>query len=66
MLFIVNCEIIKSEYMEDDNKFIMNHIVDADNEEEAKEKIRSYYNNKNIEYSVSYWVNFNYCNQIIK
>lgn len=65
MLYLVNCEIVKSSYMVDSSKSEVNHIVEAESEEEAKIKIRVFYAKKDISHYISYWVNFNYCNEVI-
>lgn len=66
MLWIVNCEVGISHYMGSDEKAEMNHIVEAESEQEAESKVRDFYKEKDSDYSVSYWVNFNYCNCVIK
>lgn len=43
----------------------MNHIVDAEGEQEAMDKVKEFYSKKDEEYYVSHWVNSNYCNEII-
>lgn len=65
MLYLVNCEIVKSFYMDDTKRIEMNHIVEAENEEDAKEKVQSHYAKKDVDYHVSHWVDFNYVNEII-
>ena len=65
MLYLANCEISKSLYMGQNLKFETNHIIEAESEEEAKEKVQSYYSKKDVEYDVSYWVDFNYVNEVI-
>lgn len=66
MLYLVNCEVVKSYYMVDDTiKSEVNHIVEAESEQEAKDKVRDFYSKKDSEYCVSHWVNFNYCNAVI-
>ena len=44
----------------------MNHIVDALSEKDAEEKLRNHYEKMNSEFSVTYWININYCNEVIK
>jgi len=67
ILFLVNCEIRISYYMvDDDEKEEAIHIVEAIDEEEAKSKVRKFYENKDSEYSISHWVNFNYINKMIR
>lgn len=65
MLYLVNCEIEKSYYMGGTEKEEMNHVVEADTEQEAMDKVREYYAKKDSQYSLSHWVNFNYCNESI-
>jgi hypothetical protein len=43
----------------------MNHIVEAESEEEAREKVQAHYSKKDVEYHVSHWVDFNYINEVI-
>ena len=64
MLYLVNCEVVKSYYMDDTKKSEVNHIVEAESEQEAMDKVTDFYK-KDIEYCVSHWVNFNYCNEVI-
>jgi hypothetical protein len=53
--------------MQDDNEVKEhNHIVEADNEEEAINKVRNYYSLKHSDYYVTHFVNFNYCNELIR
>lgn len=67
MMYLVNCEVVKSYYMQDDNEVKEhNHIVEADNEEEAINKVRNYYSLKHSDYYVTHFVNFNYCNELIR
>lgn len=65
MLYIVNCELVKSYYMGEDEFENINHIVDADSEDHAKEKIKKHYEIKDDPYYLTYYINFNYCNQLI-
>jgi hypothetical protein len=65
MLYLVNCVVVKSYYMDDTKKEKMNHIVEAETEQEAMDKVKDFYSKKDIEYHVSHWVNFNYCNEVI-
>jgi hypothetical protein len=41
-------------------------IVDTLSEKDAEEKLRNHYEKMNSEFSVTYWININYCNEIIK
>jgi hypothetical protein len=43
-----------------------NHIVEADTEDEAEEKVRKYYESKNILYTFTHYVIINYCNEMIR
>jgi len=65
MLYLVNCEVVKSYYMDDTKKSEMNHIVEAESEQEAMDKVQEFYSKKDSEFYVSHWVNFNYCNEVI-
>ena len=65
MLYLVNCEVVKSYYMDDTKKSEMNHIVEAESEQEAMDKVQGFYSKKDSDYYVSHWVNFNYCNGVI-
>ena len=65
MLYLVNCEVVKSYYMDDTKKVEMNHIVESESEQGAMDKVQDYYSKKDNEYSVTHWVNFNYCNEVI-
>lgn len=66
MLFIVNCEVVKNYYMDDTIRNTVNHIVEAYDEESAKYKVTTHYESQNIDYYVTYHINFNYCNELIK
>jgi len=66
MLFLVNCEVIKSYAMNDDDvRFERNHIVEAESNKEACNKVQNHYELMNEDYSFHYIVNINYCNPII-
>jgi len=65
MLYLVNCEVVKYNYQGSTDIITMNHIVEADSEDEVKDKVRNYYENKDSEYEVSHWINFNYCHEVI-
>lgn len=65
MLYLVNCEVVKSYYNGTFKKVEMNHIVEAENEKEANEKVQNFYSKKDEEYYISHWVNFNYYNEMI-
>jgi hypothetical protein len=65
MMYLVNCEVVKSYYMDDTKKSEMNHIVEAESEQEAMDKVQDFYSKKDSEFYISHWVNFNYCNEVI-
>lgn len=65
MLYLVNCEVSKTLYMGNTKKMEVNHIVEAESEEEVQAKLESHYAKKDVEYDVSYWVNVNYINEVI-
>jgi len=65
MLYLVNCEVVKHYYLNGTKKEEMNHIVEAESEQEATDKVQKFYSKKDSEYDVSHWVNFNYCNEVI-
>ena len=65
MLYLVNCELVKSYYMDDTKKSEVKHIVEAESEQEAMDKVQDFYSKKDSEFYVSHWVNFNYCNEVI-
>lgn len=66
MLYIINCEIVENYYMGETIKNETNHIIEAETEEEARDKLERYYEMKNNEFYVTYYVNVNYCNEVIK
>ena len=51
--------------MDDTKKSEVNHIVEAESEQEAMDKVTDFYSKKDTAYCVSHWVNFNYCNEDI-
>ena len=51
--------------MDDTKKSEVNHIVEAESEQEAMDKVTDFYSKKDTDYCVSRWVNFNYCNEVI-
>jgi hypothetical protein len=65
MLYLVNCEVVKTFYRSDTETIDMNHIVHAETEQEAMDKIQDFYSKKDNEFYVRHWVNFNYCNEVI-
>ena len=67
MLYLVNCEVVESYYMNEMEKLggKVNHIVEAESKQEAMDKVQDYYSKKDIEFDVSNRVNFNYCNEVI-
>jgi len=69
MLYLVNCEVRKSYYMrddDDDEKETITHIVEANSEKEAEEKVKKHYESKDDAYSLTHWVYINYCNEMIR
>jgi hypothetical protein len=64
-LYLVNCEVVRSHYMDSTDKSEVNHIVDAESEQDAMNKVQSFYSNQDVEYSIYHRVNFNYCNVVI-
>ena len=46
MLYLVNCEVVKSYYMDDTKKSEMSHIVEAKSEQEAMDKVQGFYSKK--------------------
>lgn len=65
MLYLVNCEVVKTYYMGDTIKSEVNHIVEAESEQGAMDKVKDFYSKKDDEYYVSHWVYINYCNGVI-
>lgn len=65
MLYLINCEVVKSYYIDDTKKSEVNHIVEAKSEQEAMDKVQDFYLKKDIDHYISHWVNFNYCNEVI-
>lgn len=65
-LYLVNCEVIEFRYMDGNNTYERNHIVEANDEEEVYSKVRSYYGEKDNPYYKSYTVNINYVNEVIR
>lgn len=43
----------------------VNHIVDAESEEQAQQKVEDFYGKKDTDFCVSHDVYINYCNEII-
>lgn len=64
-LYLANCVVSISYYMSDTESSEVNHIVQAESEQEAMDKVQDFYSKKGSECFDSYWVNFNYCNEII-
>ena len=64
-LFLVNCEVVISYYMSDTKRQTVTHIVKAETEEIAKDKVRKFYSDKDSSYCIDHWVDFNYCNEMI-
>lgn len=66
MLFLVNCTVKRSYYESKTTTTEMNHIVEAESQEEASDKVYSYYEGKDESYYVTYIVeDVNYVNAII-
>lgn len=65
MLYLVNCKVVKSYYMNGTKKSEMNHIVEAESEQAAMDKIEYFYAKKDSEFYVSHLVTVNYCNEVI-
>lgn len=65
MLYLVNCKVIKSYYLDESETSEVNHIVDADDTQSAMDKVSAFYTAKDSPYYITYWVNFNYCNEVI-
>ena len=65
MLFLVNCTVEETHYMSKSKKYEQNHIVEGENEPNACDKIATYYNQKDVEFEVSYSVHIHYSNEII-
>jgi hypothetical protein len=66
MLYIANIELVISYYENGNEIEIINHIVEAESEQDVRDKIYIYYDNKDIEYYISHTVKFNYINEIIE
>jgi len=65
MQYLVNCNVQKSYYMGDTKKSEVNHIVEAETEQEATDKVQDFYSKKDVEFYISHWVQVNYCNETI-
>ena len=67
MLFLVNCTVEKTHYMLKPQKYEQNHIVEAENESDACDKIETHYNRKraDVNFEVSHSVQINYTNEVI-
>lgn len=60
-LFLVNCTVIESFYQRDETKkHDRNHIVHAETEDEAREKVIKHWESQKEEYYCSYWVHIKY------
>jgi hypothetical protein len=66
MLYLVNCEVVESYYMDDPEKSEMNHIVEAESEQEAIDKVQDFYAKQDNPPYVRHWVDVNYCNAVIR
>jgi hypothetical protein len=56
MIFIAKCQITETPYMCKSRHYDKTHLVDAENESAATQKIERYYRNKDESYAVSYSV----------
>ncbi len=65
MLYLVKCKVYVSYYMGDRKVVDQIHIVEAESEKQASDKVEDYYSKKDSEFSVSHWVDFEYANEII-
>ena len=60
-LFLVNCTLIRNDIQYPvQQEFDRNHIVHAETEKEAEEKVIKHWKSQEEEYYCSYWVNINY------
>jgi hypothetical protein len=68
MLYIVQCEVTERKYMRDWNEepFSKVHLVEAESEEQAMQKVKKYYDDKEDTYYNSYYVDIIDCSEIIK
>ena len=66
MIYLVNCKIVESHYEGVDNIYERNHIVEAESEGEAKDKVVHHYDTKNVPYYIAYSVNIDYSTELIK
>lgn len=67
MLYLAKIELTISRYMaERYEKREKIHLVEADSEDAVENKIRAYYDAKNEEYNISYWVNIDDITELIK
>ena len=51
---------------EEDEREVKTHIVEADTDYEAMEKVQTYYKTKDSSYGISHYVDINYCNEMIR
>ena len=65
MLYLINLELTKHYYPNETISTAINHIVEADNEESARDKVSLFYDRKDVDDYVSHEVVFNYCNECI-
>lgn len=65
MLHIVNIELVEDYYMGETIRTTINHIVEADNYDDAKDKIERHYKLKDNRYYLTHIVNINYINDLI-
>lgn len=65
MLYLVNCTVHRQRYMGESSEYEKNHIVDASSEEEAQKKLKQYYSRQDDSYYATYYIDINYCNEVI-
>lgn len=56
MLYLAECRIIETSYESDSKRYKKSHLVEANTESEAEQKLTQYYEKKNSAYCVSYSV----------
>ena len=66
MIYLVNCTIKESHYEGVDNIYERNHIVETELEKEVEDLVKDHYARKDVACYISYYVNINYSNELIK
>jgi hypothetical protein len=68
MLYIVQCEVTERRYMSDrfEEPRHKVHLVEAESEEQAEQKLLKYYDDKSEPYYRTYYVVIIDCSEIIK